>query len=772
MIKKPIHGTVGIILFYLMIFLSAARKLPNKIENNNSVNPQSIINNELIISNQKVILKNVSEDSYQETPSDKRQDQLITIDLSQKKTPLEGEIPLMLREFKDINYLYNRLPSASSARINLLRRLLVRLKKLNPETEFLEGQKKLMKAAIRYRLGIRGKAFYGVEELIKNTSCVIIKKEAIKLLSSYSLMNPSIISLQDNINKYKQSFSPEINAYLDLINRKSNQFLKEEIDLIVNEIIQAPIGTYDNQDAYINLLTKIYKYLEINDLDKIINIFLLDNRLSAVIPVMKLRLKKYLVPFETLELWGDQLQSHEKSLIQLLKLTKNKSEDYLKYIKQYEQDRIVLNRGKVYNLRLYRYRGLGKDSYNLYYTDKYFNNYLKGEIEEKYVTINAEYAFRNFLVYKRYDKIVKYANIIHEKISNKFTSPYVNFWESYALLQLGQTNQAIPLLSDIIASDPESYYGIIAQNTIRDIFKIIPFSRMKHFKQLEKSATNRIAMLKYAYNLYYLGSGIEKSQGERVFYSLGKIRPKSRLSISTKDRNLIEAYLYLGLEKEARYLVYNLGVKNPYNQDLIFNKYFVRNNYTKNSQEIVAKRGILMNTINTFMLKKDILRLYYPRPYQESLIEATKDIDRKIDLNLIYAVMRTESFYKNRARSHVGAKGLMQIMPVTGKWLIDKYLPDIKDYSLYDTDINLYLGSIYLYDNIDKMGFLPALAAYNSGPTYVRKLMRRYKPKNNIELVEIHPKKETRSYVKKVIESYQRYKYVYGNDKVNISQII
>lgn len=94
-----------------------------------------------------------------------------------------------------------------------------------------------------------------------------------------------------------------------------------------------------------------------------------------------------------------------------------------------------------------------------------------------------------------------------------------------------------------------------------------------------------------------------------------------------------------------------------------------------------------------------------------------------IDPKLAYGLVKTESSFQNRAVSHVGARGLTQVMPRTAKWL----RPGTKAEDLYDRKINLSLGFKYLNQLIDKYdGDVElALTAYNRGPGTVDRVLRR-----------------------------------------------
>jgi soluble lytic murein transglycosylase-like protein len=97
-----------------------------------------------------------------------------------------------------------------------------------------------------------------------------------------------------------------------------------------------------------------------------------------------------------------------------------------------------------------------------------------------------------------------------------------------------------------------------------------------------------------------------------------------------------------------------------------------------------------------------------------------------IDPQVVLAVIQVESGGYNFAVSHVGAMGLMQIMPQTGELLarklgLDWNGPD----TLFDPTINVKMGVAYLHELSDRFGSLStALAAYNWGPTRIGRRIR------------------------------------------------
>lgn len=94
-----------------------------------------------------------------------------------------------------------------------------------------------------------------------------------------------------------------------------------------------------------------------------------------------------------------------------------------------------------------------------------------------------------------------------------------------------------------------------------------------------------------------------------------------------------------------------------------------------------------------------------------------------IDPKLAFGLVKTESGFKPRAVSHVGARGLTQVMPKTARWL----MPGTRADDLFDEATNLRLGFRYLNQLVDKYkgDTKLALLAYNRGPGTVDRVLKR-----------------------------------------------
>ena len=107
------------------------------------------------------------------------------------------------------------------------------------------------------------------------------------------------------------------------------------------------------------------------------------------------------------------------------------------------------------------------------------------------------------------------------------------------------------------------------------------------------------------------------------------------------------------------------------------------------------------------------------RQLAETIYDSCKLFD--LDVKLVLAVIQTESSFNTTAKSHVGALGLMQVMPRTG-WAMSEEmeLEGFEADKLFDSKTNVMLGTYYLkkmlkrYQNLEH-----ALLAYNAGPTFI-----------------------------------------------------
>jgi soluble lytic murein transglycosylase len=147
----------------------------------------------------------------------------------------------------------------------------------------------------------------------------------------------------------------------------------------------------------------------------------------------------------------------------------------------------------------------------------------------------------------------------------------------------------------------------------------------------------------------------------------------------------------------------------------------------------------------------------YPMPFREEVTNRAQSIG--LDPAYVYGLIRQESRFIMDARSHVGASGLMQVMPATAKWTAKKIgMTDFQPHMINDHDVNIAIGTAYLKLALDDFdgSMVLAAAGYNAGPGRPRNW--RNGPVLDAAIwAENVPFTETRDYVKKVLSNTTNY---------------
>ncbi|MES2741133.1 MAG: transglycosylase SLT domain-containing protein [Pseudomonadota bacterium] len=149
----------------------------------------------------------------------------------------------------------------------------------------------------------------------------------------------------------------------------------------------------------------------------------------------------------------------------------------------------------------------------------------------------------------------------------------------------------------------------------------------------------------------------------------------------------------------------------------------------------------------------------YPAPHEDIMRPATQTLG--LDRAWVYGLIRQESRFIMDAQSSVGASGLMQVMPSTGRYVAKKIgLTDFVQGMLSDVRTNILLGTNYLnmvLGGLDGSQVL-ATAAYNAGPGRLRTWRATLnRPMEGAIFAEIIPYTETRTYVKNVMSNATYY---------------
>lgn len=161
----------------------------------------------------------------------------------------------------------------------------------------------------------------------------------------------------------------------------------------------------------------------------------------------------------------------------------------------------------------------------------------------------------------------------------------------------------------------------------------------------------------------------------------------------------------------------------------------------------------------------------FPVAYEATFFSSADQ--HNIEPALAFAIARRESSFMSDAVSRVGARGLMQLMPSTARYIAGQKVANAQ---LYDPEQNIDYGvryMRYLLDKLDNQSIL-ATAAYNAGWRNVLKWLPETEAVDADIWIENIPFKETRNYVKSVFaykaiyEQRLQLKQAHLHDVVNV----
>lgn len=182
----------------------------------------------------------------------------------------------------------------------------------------------------------------------------------------------------------------------------------------------------------------------------------------------------------------------------------------------------------------------------------------------------------------------------------------------------------------------------------------------------------------------------------------------------------------------------------------------------------MSKKKVFIISIILFLIFLTILiarflvyDLLYPKKYSEYVYKYSKEYS--VDSDLVFAIIKAESNFKEDAKSLQNAIGLMQILNPTAEELAGKLKMNYNpEETLLDPENNIRMGTKYFKELYDIYGNIKlALCAYNAGIGNVNSWIDKGIIKNDGSNIENIPVLETNMYVRKVLKNYKIYKQIY-----------
>jgi soluble lytic murein transglycosylase len=269
--------------------------------------------------------------------------------------------------------------------------------------------------------------------------------------------------------------------------------------------------------------------------------------------------------------------------------------------------------------------------------------------------------------------------------------------------------------------------------------------------------------------------------GQPNFYGLlaneelGYVAALPEVAYVPTEEDLAAAKAHPGLARAAALI--HLGLRSEGVDEWIFSIRYFDDHQLLAASQVALREQIYDRAIHTAdrTTRSHNYALRYPVPFEEVFREYARS--QGLDEAWVFGLVRQESRFIVNAKSSAGARGLMQLMPATAKYVAKKLgLPYTKDKLTSDTTFNISLGRAYLSELLNDHGgsYVLAIAAYNAGPRRVSEWTARFRdPRRQdvdvIDWVELIPISETRNYVQRVLENTQVYRHRLGDTEVAMS---
>jgi len=302
----------------------------------------------------------------------------------------------------------------------------------------------------------------------------------------------------------------------------------------------------------------------------------------------------------------------------------------------------------------------------------------------------------------------------------------VKFWIAYTLYKNGENELSKHLFTTLTESSPLNFYAIISYKKLLDIFDVEDKAKLlgKYTEQVKPNVPKN------------------KKYSKNFISSLKRLSLWLDLNLDAFSNNEIAEII----SRDSKYVFQDKKVaKKVENKEL--RKYLIEQLVTLFTKEkkYLHSFKLVHNSLEKDVFELDAFTLKNLFPFQ--YLQKIKKIDSSIDPLVVISLIRQESAFNPQARSHVGARGLMQLMPATAR----QYKRNVRTSHLKRPDVNIKIGITYLKKLLKKYdgNLIYTLSAYNAGESRVKRWKKNiFINEDPMVTIESIPFRETRKYVK------------------------
>lgn len=440
---------------------------------------------------------------------------------------------------------------------------------------------------------------------------------------------------------------------------------------------------------------------------------------------------------------------------------------------------------------------LEKISQNLENEGKFYTYFYAGRCFDKANSYrsralkNFSLAMENAPLPENYDNALWYylntslknsissAIVALEKYGETWNNPYYfdDFFETLSVRLLSQHMfnefyQTANLIKNFASKEMTAKYSYISARLIQE--NLIELEKDKIESETKNLFTQALSSDTDMYYRLLSCQKLELSQEEisKVIQNFGK---RTKITINEEAQNLLLGYADFGLpqfiyEDWQRYSN-EIGIDCVQKISLYLQKCGnEKNNYFTQSLRIASRKANYPEE----KLYPELLSLVYPQNFKNYVSENCALFN--LNEYILYALIRSESFFNPQVASLAGAIGLTQLMEGTASDVARKL--KIPNYDLRDSATNIKFGAYYLEEMKRRLdgSVILAVFAYNGGITRVRQWVKsanlEFGTKNLPKdlFLESLPFEETREYGRKILAASAMYAYLYYD--LPISQVM
>jgi len=656
----------------------------------------------------------------------------------------------------------------------------------NSDQEILEKHKKQLRPSRKdfklgkqfvliYKLSIQNEIdLSSIDKFLKNTQNNTLFSEFHPWLHKLKQINSienvdnfakvcSPIFETTQFNNYQKYFHEILiqwcqNSFLDLFSKKENQNLKKnKIQMVISKTITHLLENDEFEYVTEFLEKTAEKGTFYESLSLLISSYYIQNNLQVPKPILsKIEISDKLTGH--IQKYGYSQNSSQKifvsefkRLIRSLKTDVDKSQveideigDRINEITQfYTHNQNSITKKKAWRLFMYLgkcllNRRLGQNAHFVY-------NFAleiapKNKYDENLFQIMWSSIFNDNFE-DAYQTIVKF------DILKNFEqlSPDIQFWTAYTLEKKNQAKNAKIYYRKLVSSISFNYYTIMASKKLKELGD--------DDNTFEKHLSKNFRENKFVPSL------TPDQLAFKFINSYKRLHIWSRLNI----------HAFINIESKNILSLQTNELINQKTNSHNYSENFIKEQITIMTAHLLASNehylysfSLIYSGISSNVLRpnKNLLSTLFPAPFLNQIKKLENEIDPIIFLSLI----RQESAFNPRAKSRVGARGLMQLMPKTARQEFGR----LKAERLENPSLNLKIGIGHfkkLYEKYEG-NLVYALSAYNAGEYGLKRWVNNiFQTDSILHTIESIPYNETKKYVKLIFRNIFFYKYLESKEK-------